>query len=141
MPRCATRALRKAPAASPRRTRRFWGIALALGAVAIAGAAVAAAGGLLELRDPGPNDLTFPKQITCRQGTTLCTAGRSPDGQAFTLFQIGEAAKDAHVVGAGADTGDGTHATPLVCTRPGNDIQCGSQPPAGEKQFGLYLPD
>jgi hypothetical protein len=130
----------EASARLPQRKRRLWVVALASSALAIAGATAAAADGLLQFRDPGPSELTFPNQITCRQGTAVCTPGWSPDGQAFRLFKIGESGEDVQIVGAGVDTGNGTQVTPLVCTRAGNDIRCGSQPPGGEKQLGMYLP-
>ena len=117
--------------------RGLWVIALAFTAIVIAGAAVAVASGLL---DTGPNETTFPSEITCRQRTDLCTPGRSADGRLFKLFQVVESAKNAQAVGAGVDTGDGKHETPLICTRSDRDIRCGAQPPGGEKQFGLYLP-
>jgi hypothetical protein len=74
------------------------------------------------------------------QSTTVCTPGRSSGGRAFKLFNVGHSAKNAQVVGAGVDTGDGRQVTPLICTRSGNGIRCGPQPAGGEKQFGLYVP-
>jgi hypothetical protein len=118
--------------------RRLWVIAIAF--AVIAGAAVAVASGLLDFREAGPNETTFPSEITCRQGTNLCTPGQSADGRSFELFQVVESAKNAQAVGAGVDTGDGKQETPLICTRSARDIRCGTQPPGGEKQFGLYLP-
>jgi hypothetical protein len=129
-----------AAAAAPGSKRRLWLIALAFGAVAIVGATAAAADGLLQFRDPGPSELTFPNEITCTQGTTVCTPGRSPDGQAFKLVKIGESAKDVQIVGIGMNTGDGQQVTPLVCTRPGDDLRCGTQPVGGETRLALYLP-
>ncbi len=120
--------------------RRVWVVALACAAIGIAGASIAAASGLLDFRDPGANEATFPNEITCRQGTNLCTPGRSADGQQFKLFKVGESATNVQVVGAGVNTGDGTQVTPLICTPSGNGIQCGSQPPGGEKLLALYIP-
>ena len=121
-------------------TRRLWSLALAVAAIAIAGVSVATASGLLDFRDPQPGDAAFPNRITCPQGTGPCTAGVSAGGHVFALFKVGESATDAQVVGAGVDTGDGKQITPLICTRSGGDVQCGSQPPGGEKQLALYLP-
>jgi hypothetical protein len=115
-------------------------LALAFSAIALAGAAVAAASGLLDFRDSRPHEATFPNEITCSQRTTLCTPGRSARGHAFKLFKIGASAKKVQLVGAGVDTGDGRQATPLICTRSGSDLQCGRQPAGGEKRSGLYLP-
>ncbi len=127
------------PTSSARTTRRRWFVALALGALGVAGATAVAGDGLLRFRDPGPSELTFPNEITCH-GATLCTPGRSPDGQAFRLFTIGTSGQYVHIVGAGVDTGDGTQVTPLVCIRPGSDLQCGGQPPEGETRLGMYVP-
>ena len=121
-------------------TRRLWSLALAVAAIAIAGVSVATASGLLDFRDPQPNDAAFPNRITCPQGTGPCTAGVSGGGHVFTLFKVGDSATDVQVVGAGVDTGDGKQVTPLVCTHAGGDIQCGTQPAGGEKQLALYLP-
>ena len=120
--------------------RRLWNLALVAGAIAIGGVSVATASGLLDFRDPQPNDSAFPNRITCPQGTGLCTAGVSAAGLVFTLFKVGESAADVQVVGAGVDTGDGKQVTPLVCTHSGSGIECGSQPAGGEKQLALYLP-
>ncbi len=121
-----------------KRRRRV--VAVAVIAIAIAGASAATASGLISFRDPTPNDPAFPNQITCTQGTSSCSPGRSAGGQVFTLFQVGESGVNAQVVGAGVDTGNGVEVTPLVCTHSGGGIECGTQPAGGEKQLGLYLP-
>ena len=120
--------------------RRLWVIALAVTAIVIVGASIAAAGGLLTFRDPHASETTFPNEITCKRGAHLCTAGRSAGGRVFRLFKVGVSAADVQVVGAGVDTGDGKQVTPLICTAAVNGVQCGSQPPGGEKQLALYLP-
>ena len=124
------------------RKRALWAVALSFAAIAVAAAALGVAGGRLGFgASHSDRSSAFPHEITCREGTDVCTPGRSGGGRAFRLFQVGESAGNATVVGVGVDTGDGKQATPLLCARSGDVLACGSQPPSGERAFGLYVPD
>jgi hypothetical protein len=101
----------------------------------------AAASGLVHVRDAHPRGGQFPHEIACPSGTDVCTAGRSAGAREFTLVKVATTRKRIHVVGAGADTGDGTSGTPLICTVAAHGLQCGPQPARGEQRFALYLPD
>ena len=127
---------------SARPRRRLWTVALSCAAIAVGAVALGVASGRLGSGDShSGRSSAFPHEITCREGTDVCTPGGSEGGRMFTLFRVAKTAKDATVVGVGVDTGDGTQQTPLVCTHSRAVLACGSQPPAGEKAFGLYLPD
>ena len=55
------------------------------------------------------------------------------------LVQVVGSAKNASVVGVGADTGHDGQATVRICIRSDDSIVCGPQPAAGETQFALYV--
>jgi hypothetical protein len=103
-------------------------------------AAVAAAIALAHFRGSRPHEPAFPSEITCTQGATTCTPGRSAAGHAFRLLKVAQSSRNMQIVGAGADAGNGRQLALLICTRPGNGIRCGFQPAGGEKRLGLYLP-
>lgn len=114
-------------------------LVVAIGAVA--SAAAATAGGLLEFRDAGSGDSDFPASISCAgpANALVCTQGAHAGTHDFQLVTIADAAASARIVGIGIDTASGTQSTPLDCIRPGEQLACSATPDAGATSFGVYV--